>query len=235
MDVQYISWGNTFVSILFCFWYSERVATQTLTQISSLPFSFLQRDARVSSWTVASVFSSAVLSLTTTCITRPLWTWASNVLLQGGYMVGRFCLYTWPFSTDTHPHTKSESNTTENLTGLSFKSISKTIHYVFHSIMTGFTGSETNTYWNDTMLWLCDIVNWQLLLQEKHTYIEPFKWNHAILVECRHKVNILTLFLPFYSWSYDARVNVRKKMCLCNCSLLAPPLKLPLFTIHQIQ
>lgn len=68
------------------------------TQISSLPFSFLQRVANESRATVASDFSSAVRSLTITCMMRPRWTWASNVVLHGGYIVGFFCLYTWPFS-----------------------------------------------------------------------------------------------------------------------------------------
>ncbi|KAG7225542.1 hypothetical protein INR49_004948 [Caranx melampygus] len=58
----------------------------------------LRRVASESRATVASDLSSAVRSFTITCMMRPRWMWASNVVLHGGYMVGFFCLYTWPFS-----------------------------------------------------------------------------------------------------------------------------------------
>lgn len=72
--------------------------TVMLTHISVFPLLFLHLSASTLSSTVVSETISALLSLTTMCMTRPLLMWASKVLFQGGYMVGFFCTYTWPFS-----------------------------------------------------------------------------------------------------------------------------------------
>lgn len=69
-----------------------------LTHISVFPLLFLHLSASTLSSTVVSETISALLSLTTMCMTLPLLMWASKVLFQGGYMVGFFCTYTWPFS-----------------------------------------------------------------------------------------------------------------------------------------
>lgn len=69
-----------------------------LTHISVFPLLFLHLSASTLSSTVVSETISALLSLTTMCMTLPLLIWASKVLFQGGYMVGFFCTYTWPFS-----------------------------------------------------------------------------------------------------------------------------------------
>lgn len=89
---------TTFYFYQSAFIFTQVSKLQPLTQISSLPFSFLQRVASESSATVASDLSSAVRSFTITCMMRPRCTWASKVVLHGGYMVGFFCLYTGPFS-----------------------------------------------------------------------------------------------------------------------------------------
>lgn len=74
--------------------------TVMLTHISVFPLLFLHLSASTLSSTVVSETISALLSLTTMCMTRPLLMWASKVLFQGGYMVGFFCTYTWPFSVE---------------------------------------------------------------------------------------------------------------------------------------
>lgn len=83
-----------------------------LTHISVFPLLFLHLSASTLSSTVVSETISALLSLTTMCMTRPLLMWASKVLFQGGYMVGFFCTYTWPFSVErenTNPFSEGSS------------------------------------------------------------------------------------------------------------------------------
>lgn len=83
-----------------------------LTHISVFPLLFLHLSASTLSSTVVSETISALLSLTTMCMTRPLLMWASKVLFQGGYMVGFFCTYTWPFSVErenTNPCSEGSS------------------------------------------------------------------------------------------------------------------------------